>query len=192
MPSAADLCEIQRRQIDRLLGLGFHTRRGLSPQAYADRFPEVAVQPPGFVGRFDMLVVVEADPRVGLRCQHDAVGVIEHVDSDRLTTAGFQPQVPYCVWVQDGSRYADRSIADAKASFADDEVPCSQLEVSSLFIHHPELFRGRGIDSGSTVYQGEYFSTLLWVSDSPELASHHANDFTPGLSVLSRGRIEGE
>ena len=52
--------------------------------------------------------------------------------------------------------------------------------------------RARGIDSGRTHNRNDYYSTLIWVQGDPELASHHLNDFTPGLSLLSRGKLEAE
>ena len=79
---------------------------------------------------------------------------------------------------------------EARERFGADEVGCSQLEITSVFLHRPELFRGRGLDSDLTAHseKPDYHSTLIWVQDPPELALHHENDHTPGLGVLTRAR----
>jgi len=109
-----------------------------------------------------------------------------------LSTDGLQLHTPYFIWTHDGTRYRTTTIGGAVEAFAASEMACSQLEVSSLFIQYPELFRGRGIDSGRTHNAAGYYSTLLWVDERPELALHHYNDFTPGLSVLSRHKLDEE
>jgi hypothetical protein len=187
-----DMARIRDAQIDRLISLGFNRRLRLSPAEYRSRFPEVTPKPEGYAGRFDIFLMVEADPSVDLKFQHQALGIVEFVDSEKLITKGYHPGSPYCIWTHDGKRYSTRSIAGALSSFPEDEVPCSQLEVTSLFTHFPGLFKGFGIDSGRTYQKADYYSTLLWVQEHPELALHHLNDFTPGLSVLSRGKLEGE
>ena len=186
----ADLMNVSKlrdTQIDRLIELGFNKRLGLSPAAYRSRFPEITPRPAGYKGRFDLFLVIEADPSAGLKYQHRELGIKEFTDSEKLITRGFQPRVPYCIWTHDGKRYDGKSIGKAMETFAEDEMPCSQLEVTSLFIHYSELFKGCGIDSGRTYAENGYYSTLLWVQEHPELALRHPNDFTPGLSVLSRG-----
>ena len=187
-----DIAKIRDDQVDRLIRLGFNRQLGLSPASYRLRFPEIAPRPVPSAGRFDLFLVVEGDPAIDLRFQHDALGIAEFVDSGKLTTTGYQPTAPYYIWTHEGKRYATKSIAGALSSFTKDEVPCSQLEVTSLYAHFPGLFKGCGIDSGRTYQKNEYFTTLLWVQERPELALHHVNDVTPGLSVLSRGRLEQE
>ena len=179
-------------QVDRLISLGFHRQLALSPNDYRKRFPRIVPKPNGYDDRFDLMVIVEADPAVELSFQHRAAGIIECNKCGDLTTEGFQPETPYVIWTHDGRRYQTKSIGAAIETFARDEVPCSQLEVTSLFIHYPELFKGRGIDSGRTYNKNNYYSTLLWVDERAELALHHYNDFTPGLSVLSRGKLKEE
>lgn len=187
-----DLSKLRDIQIDRLIDLGFDRQLGLSPDVYRRRFPDITPRPPEYVGRFDVLLLVEGDPSVDLKCQHRAAGIVEFTDSGKLVTKGFQPNVPYYIWTHDGKRYRTKSIGSAIEAFSEDERACSQLEVTSLFIHYPELFKGCGIDSGRTCDKNEYYSTLIWVQEHPELALHHLNDFTPGLSLLSRGKLVEE
>jgi hypothetical protein len=183
---------VRDAQVDRLIDLGFNKQIGLSPSAYRQRFPEIPSRSTGYDQTFDIFLVVEGDPSLSLKFQHQAVGIIEFVDSDKLTTIGFQPKTPYYIWTHDGKRYKTKSIGKALEALPQDERPCSQLEVSSLFIHHSELFKGCGIDSGRSYHEDNYYSTLIWVEDHPELALHHLNDFTPGLSLLSRGKLREE
>jgi len=183
------LTRVRDAQVDRLIDLGFNKQMGLSPSAYRRRFPEILADPTEFDGRFGVFLVVEGHSSLDLKFQHKAVGIIEFVDSDKLTTIGFQPETPYYIWTHDGKRYKTKSIGKAIESFSEDERPCSQIEVTSLFIHYPQHFKGCGIDSGRTYHKDNYYSTLIWVGDHPELALHHLNDFTPGLSLLSRRKL---
>jgi hypothetical protein len=187
-----DITKVRDAQIDRLINLGFNTQLALSPSAYRRRFPEMPAKPTEYAERFDIFIVVEGDPSLNLKFQHRALGIIEFFDSDRLATVGFQPKTPYYIWTHDGKRYETKTIGKAIETFAEDERPCSQLEVTSLFMHYPEYFKGCGIDSGRTYGKDNYYSTLIWIEDHPELALHHLNDFTPGLSLLSRGKLREE
>jgi hypothetical protein len=187
-----DLKRVRDVQVDRLIDLGFNRQIGLSPSAYRQRFPEILPKPTTYDQRFDVFLVVEADPSLSLKFQHQAVGIVEFVDSDKLTTVGFRSRTPYYIWTHEGKKYKTKSIGSAIEAFPEDERPCSQLEVTSLFVHHPEHFKGCGIDSGRTYHKDNYYSTLIWVEDHPDLALHHLNDFTPGLSLLSRGKLREE
>jgi hypothetical protein len=187
-----EISKLRDAQIDRLIDLGFNERLGLSPEDYRKRFPGITPKPGGFAGRFDVFLVVEGDPAIDLGFQNRAAGVTACPRCGELTTDGSLPGGPYYIWTHDGTRYMTMSIGAARETFGEDEVPCSQLEVTSLFIHYPELFRSRGIDSGRTYGMHDYYSTLLWVQEHAELALHHRNDFTPGLGVLSRGMLEQE
>jgi hypothetical protein len=185
-----DVSKLRFAQIERLINLGFNKALGLSPDDYRKRFPQSTPRPIEYDGRFEVFRTV--DPTVHLKLQHQAVGVKEFIDSEKLTTNGQAPKAPYFIWTHDGKRYKTKSMARAMEAFANDEIACSQLEVTSLFIHYPHLFKACGIDSGRTHNGNGYYSTLIWVQEYPELALHHLNDFTPGLSVLSRGKLEEE
>jgi hypothetical protein len=187
-----NLPDVIQRQIERLVELGFHRRLGLTAEAYGARFPRVEEQPGSLVGRFDLLVAVEASPLIELAWQHAALGIKNAVERWPLNTTGPEPDAPYLIWTHDGTRYSTSSIAEARGEYSEGEIGCSQLEVTSLFIHYPGLFRGRGLDADRTTCIDGYHSTLVWVQDVPELAAHHRNDHTMGLSVLTRARMPGE
>lgn len=187
-----DLAQLKDAQIDRLIDLGFHGELGLSPEAYRSRFPTEVVKPDAYVGRFDLFLLVEGDPSIRLKFQNRAAGIVEFVDSEKLITEGPQPMGPYFIWTHDGKRYRSTSSSKSREAFSIDEVPCSQLEVTSLYIHYPELFKGCGIDSGRSYLKDDYYATIIWVQEYPELALHHLNDQTEGLGVLSRGKLPEE
>ena len=182
------------RQVQRLLDLGFSRLLGVSDRDYARRFPptESIRVPAG--SRFDRLVAVEAS--LALEDQHRAAGIKEAMRSSRLVTAGPRPARPYFIWVCDSRQWSGASLVDSRAQLSDTETGCSQLEVTSAFLQHPELFRGRGLDSELTVDgdRPDYHSTLVWVQDPPELALHHRADRTAGLGMLVRStsRTEAE
>lgn len=186
------LSEEVQRQIARLISLGFPELLGVTPAAYASRFAGIDMTRMSDRKEFSLFLIVEGAPSISLKEHHKSAGVIEYVDSDGLTTTGFQPNGPYGIWTHDGLRHSGMSASKARSGFSPEEVPCSQLEVVSFLIQYPELVRGRAIDSGRTFSRDDYFSTILWVSERPELALHHPEDLTNGMSLLSRLKVPGD
>jgi hypothetical protein len=126
-----------------LIAHGFHTQLGLSEEAYLQTLPKFEPQPEEYKGRFDIPVLV--DPRVDLLDQHKSVnlkGVINRVDLENLVEV---PDKPYVMWTHDGRRNRQKSVVEAQAGFADDEVGSTQLEVTALFLQHPDVFEGHAL-----------------------------------------------
>ena len=147
---APDLELIIAQQVNRLIQLGFHKELGMSKEEYRAGFtlPAGASQPESYKGRFDALLVVE--PRIVLARQHARAGIKEWINTDNIQNLTKFPDTPYAVWTHDGQKYRPFSVEKAIKRFATDEVGSPQIEVTALYLQHPEYFKNRGVDAAGS------------------------------------------
>lgn len=190
-------------QVDRLIELGFHA------EVYPDLPNEEAkakyradfaipqggiTQPEAYKGRFDVLLVI--DPRVLLTRQYalSRPEIIEYIDAGKITDETPVPGKPYAIWTHDAQRYRPYSVDKAKEQFADDEVGGLQVEVTSLYLHHPEFFRDHGVDaagshygSGGVPYLDTFFGRPRVSADSSAGRDRHWGALSRGKEIIDLG-----
>lgn len=189
-----DLEGIRKRQIRRLVGLGFHDVHGLSRDEYSRLFPEVRVQPPAYRGRFDELLFV--DPTVDLAEQLKRAYVVKglNTDADAIKNLTDVPSEPYAVWTHDARRNRGKNAFqllkgfDGKG-FRDDEEGSPLVEVVGKFLQERDYFRDFSIDAVGSLYNGILIPTITTIEGRPTLAAHFEHESSGYSGALSRGRI---
>lgn len=169
VPTSSKLEAIAKAQTDRLIELGFHREvyPHLSPEE-AEAFyrndlavPEFTNQPKEYEGRLDMVLVV--DPRIQLPRQHRLAQVGGYTTSEVQNYVSY-PNHPYIAFIH------DRQIAPYGYK---DEAKSPQVEVTSLYLQHPELFRYKG-----------------FCAPGSRLAPYGWESFHSPAIILDRGRPE--
>lgn len=135
-------------QLARFLELGFHNILGIEKGKYKDCFPQFAVPPESYKGRFDIPLLVES--RIALQRQHQAAGIVEYINTNRISNVTYVPAVSYAINTHDAQRYRPYSVEDALTYFASDEVVSPYIEVLALHLQHPEIFEDHGIDAAGS------------------------------------------
>lgn len=142
-PEKASLEALRTKQSNRLIELGFHKALGLSEEEYRNSLPTFEPQPKEYKGVFDLQVLV--DPRVGRKEQHKMVNVKEFAAAEDFVDLTPTPDVPYVIWTHDAGRYRKQNVKQALERFAENEVASTQIEVTALFLQHPEAFEGHAV-----------------------------------------------
>lgn len=163
--SITDLSRLEQevaRQVDRYIELGFHKEvypevNEVDAQArYRADFtlPEETTPPESYKGRFDVPLLVE--PRIPLSVQHrrSKTPIGERVKTENIQNLTESPSSPYLVWTHDGKRYSKFSVEQAMNSFADDEVGSPQIELTALYLQHPDYFKGEGYKGAAVIATG--------------------------------------
>lgn len=175
--------------VDRFVELGLHEKLGKTEQDYRAEFvlPEGAGQPESYKGRFDIPVVVE--PRVSLAFIHKRAGIREYIDTDKVRNLVECPtDYPYIIFTHQGYRYRPYSVDRALTLFEDDEIGAPQIEVSSLYLEHPEFFLGRGLDAAGSQYEDNevpFFDTFY---GKPKVIARKIDHEDYSWGALSRGK----
>lgn len=193
------------------LGLASEVYPGLSPEDAAEQYRNDFIVPKGayslaesYRGRFDVALAV--DPRIELVRKHELAGRIkelgldsivgkwrtsrvqEFIDTGRIQDLTDHPtKVPYLVFTHDGQRFRYISVEEAISRFESDEVGNPQLEVTDLFLKHPEYFNHRGMFAvGSRSEDGDVPCLATW-RGHPKVGAPLVGYPRRGLGALSRG-----
>lgn len=183
-------------QVDRLVDLGFWAE--VYPNLPEDEaktkyradftLPESgAVQPEAYKGRFDVLLVI--DPRVELIRQHarSKPKINEYIDTGKITNETPVGNKPYIAWTHDANRYRQYSVDQAIAQFSDDEVGSPQVEVTSLYLHHPEFFKDHGVNASGSRSEYGFVPCLYAFGGGPEVDADSSGGRGQDWGALSRG-----
>lgn len=187
-PMVSNLELMVAQQVDRLVQFGFHEELGKSEEEYRAEFlPLKGVsQPESYKGLFDILLVVE--PRIALGKQHLRAGIKEVVSTDTIQNLTEFPNKPYITWTQDGQKTRNCSAELATEYFKDDEIGSPQVEVTALYLQHPEYFKGLGIVAAGSRYEDGYVPCLGAFSDRPEVCGFPYDLRLPVWGVGYRGK----
>lgn len=211
--SRVDLEKIVAGQVGKHIALGFHTEvyPQLSAEGAEEQYrkdfilPEGAAQPAEYVGRFDVALVVE--PRISLTRKHELAKRIMELDLDSVARGWATSQVrewvntgniqdltehptdkPYLVFTHDGQRYRPFTVKQAIQRFADDEVGNPQVEITDLFLKHPEYFVDHGIYAAGSHYGGGLVPCLGAFSDEPGVSADLFGSPFQSWGAGSRGK----
>lgn len=200
-------------QVNRFILLHFHQAvyKDLDEEEARERYiadftlPKDASQPKKYQNRFDITQIV--DPRISLRRQYVlAIGIkklgldsaaekwttsqiAEWINTDDIKNlTKYPPKRPYLVFTHDGLKYHSYPEEKALALFDDDEVGSPLMEVTALFLNHPEYFIGRGIDAAGSRYRGNRTPDLNTFGGRPGVDARWYDYRGPDWGVLSRGK----
>ncbi len=187
-PAVVDLEYVVSRQIDRYVDLKFHSELGMSEADYRQSLalPEGTLQPESYRGRFDVLLVVE--PRITLVRQHKLANITEYISTDKIVNIDEVPDYPYAIWTHDGQVYRPVTVEQARDKFLNDEVGSPQLEVTDLYLQHPEYFKGRGIDAAGSQDGGGRVPTQRAFYGGSEVRASEAGNADQDWGAGSRGK----
>lgn len=138
------------RQVQKLISLDFHRHIGKSEFTYRKTLPPFFAQPATFTGRFDIPLLV--DPRMSLKKLHKMLNIHPSIDEDLIVDTIKPLEEPYTMWTHDANRYRQFSVKEAVKNFQPDEMVALQLEVTTLYLHHPEIFQDHGVDASGSLY----------------------------------------
>ncbi|MBI2031649.1 MAG: hypothetical protein HYT08_03475 [Candidatus Levybacteria bacterium] len=146
-----DVIELQKfqitNQIERLINFGFHRELGQDEAEYTQTFSGILEQVEKYRGKFNTPLVVEG--RVPLKKQHELVGIEEFFNSEKIKNHIKIPQVPnncpFIIWIPSPRDLREETIAESLSGLHEGEVDCTQLEVTSFFIHHSDFFKSSKI-----------------------------------------------
>jgi len=151
-----------RKQVNQYIALGFHKEvypnieevEAIARYRANFTLPEGASQPEDYKGRFDVPLVVE--PRLALSLQHanSKPPIQERCKTDNIQNLTEFPNTPYLVWTHNGQRYSKLSTEQTIHSLAGDEVGSPQIEVTALYLQHPEYFEGKGYKGAAVIAIG--------------------------------------
>lgn len=175
------------RQVNRFIELGFHSEVAQTEEEYRRylALPEGLTQPEAYKGRFDIPLVVE--PRLSLTTTHCIAGITEYIKTGNIENLTPVPKTPYIAWTHDGTKYQPYSVEKALTLFAEDEVGSPQIEVTSLYLSHPEFFRGRGIDAAGSRHGGSRVPYLYTFHGRPGVRAGRVGNPDSLWGALSRG-----
>ena len=145
-----DLDAEWQRQAQAYVKLGYHTKKGMTEEAYLDSLPKFQPQPEKYIGRLNLPLLVEKG--VPWEQQAQLAGIVlsrnlksqvdlTHPRDDRAKT----PDFPYTGWFNIwGLRFTEKiEPIYAINQLAEDECGGGPFEGVAIQIAHPELTRNR-------------------------------------------------
>jgi hypothetical protein len=181
-----ELNTVWEKQVNKLISLGFNDEIHKSEGTYRRLMPKFAPQPPEYAGRFDIPLLVES--RIPLKIQHKLAKITSAINEQHIVDTTKVPGEPYSIWTHNGERYRQLSIIAAVSKFLPDEIASPQIEVTSLYIHYPELFREHGIDASGSVYGSDSVPCIDTFLGTPGLNHGPLDHPDSRWGPLSRGR----
>lgn len=130
-------------EAERLITLGYPTALGVSLRAYLGSIPTKPKDPSQPSSRSNLILV---DPRVDLRYQLTAAGIISPVDLTRLQDLAIVPTQPYWIAVRAG--HQDRGQRDMGAQ------GLTIIEGASVMIHRIDVMRYGPMLLAGSVFKG--------------------------------------
>lgn len=142
-----------RRQVDRLIALGFHKELGMTEEVYRASLPKFASRPREAI--FDMPLLI--DKNVPFNRQAELAGlevkVRDIVDISDSPTRNYAiwgrikkcPEIPY-------DRFIGYNVVDGLQDLESHEDGATVLEGLSLYIHYPHIRYGHLFLPGSRVF----------------------------------------
>lgn len=179
--------EIVRRQIEKLVRLGFHNELGLTEEEYCKSFPILLPQPEEYRGRFDIPLIV--DPRIPLGRQHELAGIVEYLNTNKISNLSPIPKDSYIIWVHDTHNLEENTVEESISGFGEDEKGCLQVEVTSFYLHHPEFFRSnnRIVSATGSRFNGNLIPCVEFCHDKIRLDAISQYTHFQKTIALSRG-----
>lgn len=159
---------VWEKQVRKMIALGFNDEIKKSEGGYRMSVPKFEEQPEAYKGRFDLPLLI--DPRIPLKKIHKLAGIHAAVDENIIVDMYKSPELPYVIWTHDANRYRHLSVREVMTKMQSDETACSQLEVSSLFIHYPEVFADHGVDATGSMYGADSVPCINTFFGKPELS----------------------
>lgn len=150
------------KQVEKLAGLFAEELGFKTPKEYIETLPKFELQPKQFKDRFDIPVIVET--RVPLKKMLELAGITAYFDvnsiKDWKQKQSKTPNIPYTVWLNDGSSNLNKSVDTVRKSLKSDEREANTREVVSLFLKDPKILGKHYLDiPGSKV--GPVYSPVL-------------------------------
>lgn len=124
--------------------------------------------PTEYTVRFGLAVVV--DPRIELSTQLSKVRVehlsyLKNFSVFRVQNPSYFPKRrPYVIFTHDGRKYTDYSIDEARMMFADDETGLTPLELTAVYLQHPEFFHNQPCGLGAAGYELPHRNDITYIS----------------------------
>lgn len=170
---------VWNKQVNRLLELGFHSYLGVSAEKYLKSFQEFDKTPPS--KKLDLPLLVDLRVPVDQQLKMAGISDIPENIEHKIEIAGgpIGLEVPYNIWTH-------KPIMENTKG--EKEYFCNLLEVTSLFIHYPELFKINRIGAlGSRISMGKDQLLIPYITASPmPMLGVNLND-GPTIMLQTRG-----
>jgi hypothetical protein len=159
-------------QVEEMIHAGFHTKLGMSKEQYRNSLPSLPELDPSITKNFPTPVLVDTRIPISNQIKGFDDDITEHGESPdgiKNATSISHLQDPYIIWTNDGSKYANLSLAELNKQLQKHERPLTFLELLALQRANVELFfhnrptytnDGFSISSGSSVTQKGNIPTI--------------------------------
>jgi len=179
-------------QAKRYTGFGFPKRLGVSSGRFKDSIMGLAVpQPEIYRGRFDIPAII-IGTQIPVAEQYRMVGVeyyLENLKLQDVDPRGYRtPDIPNVVWMQDGGKYRNASVNDARSSFGRDERGATIYDGVGLYVARPQALKDHSVDLPGTQTMSERVPYLSFWGGRQKVFSHFTDNDDPGSYSVSCGR----